>query len=62
MKDISAGAAAALAGLTFAVAWLLASFVFSYLSRGEVSASTLVGAVVAGTVFGVLNYVFWRRS
>jgi hypothetical protein len=40
----------------------VASVSYSYLTGGDVSPSTLVGAAVAGTVFGALNYLYGRRS
>lgn len=61
MRDVSPAVAAGLAGLAFAMAWLLASVAYAYFTDGEVSPSVLVGAAVAGTVFGALNYVFRRR-
>lgn len=62
MKDVSSTTAAVLAGLAFAMAWLVASVSYSYFTDGDVSPSTLVGALVAGVVFGALNYAFRRRS
>ena len=44
------------------MAWLVVSVTFSYFTGGEVSPGTLFGAVVAGTIFGALNYAFRRRS
>lgn len=61
MRDVSPAAAAALAGLAFAMAWLVASVTYAYFTGGEVSPSVLVGAAVSGTVFGALNYAFRRR-
>lgn len=62
MKELSPGVTAVLVGLAFGMTWLLASVTYSYFTDGDVSPSTLIGAVVAGTVFGVLNYAFGRRS
>jgi Na+/H+ antiporter NhaA len=58
---MSPAAVAVLAGLGFAMAWLIVSISYSYFTDGDVSPSTLVGAAVAGTVFGVLNYLFYGR-
>jgi hypothetical protein len=62
LKEMSPVTVAVLAGLAFAMAWLVASVSYSYLTGGDVSPSTLVGAAVAGAVFGALNYLSGRRS